>query len=279
MKHLIIVRGGGELGSGIAHCLHRAGFRVLILEQKKPTAMRRKVTFSDAMYRGESEVERVSCHRAKSLEEAQKRLKKGEIMMIADSEAKCVAELKPDVLIDAIVAHKDHGKEKGMADLTIALGPGFCAGRDVDVVVATGRGHNLGRLIYEGYSSKELDHGNGTVGESPNIEHLVFAPADGRVEMLRTISLMVKKGEVIGHLHVKEGESVDIKATIDGVLRGAIYDGSKVVAGQKIADIHPTMGQEECYTISDKARCIGGSVLEAVMAWESKKPKHRFFGR
>ena len=111
------------------------------------------------MYRGESEVERVSCHRAKSLEEAQKRLKKGEIMMIADPEAKCVAELKPDVLIDAIVAHKDHGKEKGMADLTIALGPGFCAGRDVDVVVATGRGHNLGRLIYEGYSSKELDHG------------------------------------------------------------------------------------------------------------------------
>ena len=189
-----------------------------------------------------------------------------------------MAELKPDVLIDAIVAHKSHGKEKGLAEHTIALGPGFCAGRDVDVVVETGRGHNLGRLIYEGYSSKDIDHGNGTVGENPNIEHLVFAPADGRVEMMRTISLMVKKGEVIGHLHVKEGESVDIKATIDGVLRGAIYDGSKVAAGQKIADIHPTMGQEECYTISDKARCIGGSVLEAVMAWESKKPKHRFFG-
>ena len=113
MKHLIIVRGGGELGSGIAHCLHRAGFRVLILEQKKPTATRRKVTFSDAMYRGESEVERVKCYRAKNIEDAQKRLKKGEIMMIADPEAKCVAALKPDVLIDAIVAHKNHGKEKG----------------------------------------------------------------------------------------------------------------------------------------------------------------------
>ena len=181
MKHLIIVRGGGELGSGIAHCLHRAGFRVLILEQKKPTATRRKVTFSDAMYRGESEVERVKCYRAKSIEDAQKRLKKGEIMMIADPEAKCVAALKPDVLIDAIVAHKNHGKEKGLAEHTIALGPGFCAGRDVDTVVETGRGHNLGRLIYEGYSSKDLDHGNGTVGENPNIEHLVFAPADGRV--------------------------------------------------------------------------------------------------
>ncbi|WP_419550709.1 selenium-dependent molybdenum cofactor biosynthesis protein YqeB, partial [Mitsuokella jalaludinii] len=256
----------------------RAGFRVLILEQKKPTATRRKVTFSDAMYRGESEVERVKCYRAKSIEDAQKRLKKGEIMMIADPEAKCVAALKPDVLIDAIVAHKTHGKEKGLAEHTIALGPGFCAGRDVDTVVETGRGHNLGRLIYEGYSSKDLDHGNGTVGENPNIEHLVFAPADGRVEMLRTISLMVKQGEVIGQLHVKDGEAVEIKATIDGVLRGAIYDGSKVEAGQKIADIHPTMGQEECYTISDKARCIGGSVLEAVMAWESEKPKHRFFG-
>ena len=195
------------------------------------------------MYRGESEVERVKCYRAKSIEDAQKRLKKGEIMMIADPEAKCVAALKPDVLIDAI----EH---------TIALGPGFCAGRDVDTVVETGRGHNLGRLIYEGYSSKDLDHGNGTVGENPNIEHLVFAPADGRVEMLRTISLMVKQGEVIGQLHVKDGEAVEIKATIDGVLRGDIYDG----------------------TISDKARCIGGSVLEAVMAWESEKPKHRFFG-
>ncbi len=282
MKHLIIVRGGGELGSGIAHCLHRAGFRVLILEQKKPTATRRKVSFSDAMYRGETEVERVTCYKAKNLADAQKRLKKGDVMMIADPEAECVAELKPDVLIDAIVAHENHGMKKDLAAHTIALGPGFCAGRDVDVVVETGRGHNLGRLIYEGYSSKDADHGNGTVGESPNIEHLVFAPADGRVEMLRTISLMVRKGEIIGHLHAKnEGkeETIEIKATIDGVLRGAVYDGIKVSAGQKIADIHPTMGQEECYTISDKARCIGGSVLEAVMAWESKKPKHRLFGR
>ena len=88
---------------------------------------------------------------------------------------------------------------------------------------------------------------------------------------------MVKKGETLAHLHMKDGKTVEIKATIDGVLRGIIYDGVKVAEGQKLADIHPTMGQEECYTISDKARCIGGSVLEAVMAWQSKKPKHRFF--
>lgn len=277
MKHLIIVRGGGEIASGIIHCLHCAGFRVLVLEQKKPTATRRKVSFSDAMYRGEAEVERVTCYRAKTLPEAAKRLKKGEVIMMADPEAKCVAELHPDVLVDAILNHQPTGTNKGMATHTIALGPGFCAGRDVDVVVETGRGHNLGRLIYEGYSSKDPDHGNGTVDASPNLDHLVFSPADGRIEVLRTISLVVKKGEPIAHLHTKEGKTIEIKATIDGVLRGVIYDGVKVAAGQKIADIHPTMGQEECYTISDKARCIGGSVLEAVMAWQSKKPKHRFF--
>ncbi len=277
MKHLIIVRGGGEIASGIIHCLHCAGFRVLVLEQKKPTATRRKVSFSDAMYRGEAEVERVTCYRAKTLPEAAKRLKKGEVIMMADPEAKCVAELHPDVLVDAILNHQPTGTNKGMAIHTIALGPGFCAGRDVDVVVETGRGHNLGRLIYEGYSSKDPDHGNGTVDASPNLDHLVFSPADGRIEVLRTISLVVKKGEPIAHLHTKEGKTIEIEATIDGVLRGIIYDGVKVAAGQKIADIHPTMGQEECYTISDKARCIGGSVLEAVMAWQSKKPKHRFF--
>ena len=229
MKHLIIVRGGGEIASGIIHCLHCAGFRVLVLEQKKPTATRRKVSFSDAMYRGEAEVERVTCYRAKTLPEAAKRLKKGEVIMMADPEAKCVAELHPDVLVDAILNHQPTGTNKGMATHTIALGPGFCAGRDVDVVVETGRGHNLGRLIYEGYSSKDPDHGNGTVDASPNLDHLVFSPADGRIEVLRTISLVVKKGEPIAHLHTKEGKTIEIEATIDGVLRGITKAGQLIL--------------------------------------------------
>ena len=199
--------------------------------------------------------------------------------MIADPEAKCVQELKPDVLIDATLNAKKPGINKDMAEHTIALGPGFCAGRDVDVVVETGRGHNLGRLIYEGYSSKDLDHGNGIIDAEHHLDHLVFSPADGQIEMLRAISLMVKKGETIANLHTKDGQTMEIKATIDGVLRGAIYDGIKVTAGEKIADIHPTLGQEECYMISDKARCIGGSVLEAVMVWQSSKKKHSFFNR
>lgn len=279
MKHLVIVRGGGELASGTIHALYRAGFRVLVLEQKEPSATRRRVAFSEAMYRGESKVERIVCHKAKNLIEAKDRLKKGELVMLEDPQAHCVKELKPQVLVDAILSHSTNGTTRDMAEHTIALGPGFCAGRDVDVVVETMRGHNLGRLIYEGYSARSQDIYSSTVGASANMEHLIFAPEEGTVDVLRTISLMVKQGETIALLHTPDGRTIEIKATIDGVLRGALHKGSKVKKEQKIADIHPTMGQEECFTISDKARCVAGSVLEAVMVWEQKRPKRRFFGR
>ena len=279
MKHLIVVRGGGELASGIVHMLYRAGFRVLILEQAQPSATRRRVTFSDAMYRGEATVERVTCHRAETLKEARRHLKEGKLVMLDDPGAKCVHALRPQVLVDAIAAHQNKGTKRDMAEHTIGLGPGFCAGRDVDVVVETMRGHNLGRLIYEGFSAREQDIENSTVGYARNVEQLLFAPEGGRLEMLHSISLMVKRGESIAHLHTPEGKTLELKATIDGVLRGALHTDTTVVKGQKVVDIHPTMGQEECFTISDKARCIAGSVLEAIMAWENKRPRRRFFHR
>ena len=279
MKHLVIVRGGGELASGTIHALSRAGFRVLVLEKKEPSATRRRVAYSEAMYRGQAKVERITCYKAENLHEAKARLKKGELVMLEDPEAKCVKELKPQVLVDAILSHTTNGTTKDMAEHTIALGPGFCAGRDVDVVVETMRGHNLGRLIYEGYSARSQDIESSTVGASANMEHLLFAPEDGTVDILSTISLMVKKGEPLAQIHTPDGRTIEMKATIDGVLRGALHRGSKVKKDQKIADIHPTMGQEECFTISDKARCVAGSVLEAVMVWEHKRPKRGFFSR
>ena len=279
MKHLVIVRGGGELASGTIHALFRAGFRVLVLEKKEPSATRRRVAYSEAMYRGQAKVERITCYKAENLHEAKARLKKGELVMLEDPEARCVKELKPQVLVDAILSHDTNGTTKDMAEHTIALGPGFCAGRDVDVVVETMRGHNLGRLIYEGYSARSQDIESSTVGVSANMEHLIFAPEEGTVDILSTISLMVKKGEPLAQIHTPDGRTIEMKATIDGVLRGALHRGSKVKKDQKIADIHPTMGQEECFTISDKARCVAGSVLEAVMVWEHKRPKRRFFGR
>lgn len=279
MKHLIIVRGGGELASGVIHALYRSGFRVLVLEQEEPTATRRRVSFSEAMYRGEQTVERITCYRVQDVADAKKRLKEGKLVMLADPKADCVRSLKAQVLVDAIVSHENKGTKRDMAEHTIALGPGFCAGRDVDVVVETGRGHNLGRLIYEGYSYKNQDLKNATVGMEHNTEHLLFAPESGKLEMLRGISLMVKRGESVAHLHTEDGRVMELKATIDGVLRGALHSGSIVRKGQKVADIHPTMGQEECFTISDKARCIAGAVLEAVMVWDSRRPKRRFFHR
>ncbi len=279
MKHLVIVRGGGELASGTIHALFRAGFRVLVLEKKEPSATRRRVAYSEAMYRGQAKVERITCYKAENLHEAKARLKKGELVMLEDPEAKCVKELKPQVLVDAILSHTTNGTTKDMAEHTVALGPGFCAGRDVDVVVETMRGHNLGRLIYEGYSARSQDIESSTVGASANMEHLLFAPEDGTVDILSTISLMVKKGEPLAQIHTPDGRTIEMKATIDGVLRGALHRGSKVKKDQKIADIHPTMGQEECFTISDKARCVAGSVLEAVMVWDHKRPKRGFFSR
>lgn len=279
MKHLIIVRGGGELASGVIHTLYHAGFGVLVLEQEKPTATRRRVSFSEAMYREEQTVERVTCYKAKDVDEAKKRLKAGQLVMLADPEARCIGSFKAQVLVDAIVSHENKGTKRDMAEQTIALGPGFCAGRDVDVVVETGRGHNLGRLIYEGYSYKDQDLKDATVGVEHNLDHLLFAPEDGTFEILRHISLMVKRGESLAYLHTEDGKVLELKAAIDGVLRGALHTGSVVRKGQKVADIHPTMGQEECFTISDKARCIAGSVLEAVLAWENEHPKRGFFHR
>ena len=276
MKHLVIVRGGGELASGTIHALFRAGFKVLVLEKKEPSATRRRVAYSEAMYRGQAKVERITCYKAENLHEAKARLKKGELVMLEDPEARCVKELKPQVLVDAILSHNTNGTNKDMAEHTIALGPGFCAGRDVDVVVETMRGHNLGRLIYEGYSYRDQQSDGGLVGDPANLEHLVFAPASGKVKILQNISMYVKKGEPLAVITSK-GKKTEVCATIDGMLRGAVHSGLTVEKGQKIADIHPHMSREECFAISDKARCIGGSVLTAIMAWESQDTKKSKF--
>jgi len=280
MKNLVIIRGGGELGSAIACTLHRTGFRVLILEQAQPTATRRRVAFSDAMTRGEATVERLTCHKAEELDEAKRLLKHGEIVMLDDADGRYISWFKPTVVVDAITAPEPVGTNKDMAQFTIALGPGYCAGRDVDVVVETGRGHSLGRLIYEGYSFKggaqSVEGSESDADES--LAHIVFAPVAGKVEIMQSISLMVKQGDLLARITDAQEQVTEVRAHLDGVMRGALPNGVQVAAGQKIAEIHPTLEQEECFTISDKARCISGSVLEAVVTWSTAhKKKYRFF--
>ena len=276
MKRLVVIRGGGELATAAAIYLHNSGFRVLMLEKAQPTSTRREVSFADAAYDGKKTVARVTCRREDSPREAEKRLKDGEVIMMIDPKGKHIPYFKSKVLLDGILAHENKGTLREWAEHTLALGPGFCAGRDVDAVIETMRGHNLGKIIYEGYSYRDqgklsLVDAAGAVGQ------ILFAPEAGRLEGLHSISHKTQKDEPIANIHREDGSVLEIRSQLDGVLRGIIHSGCTVKKGQKIADVNPVMTREECFTLTDKARCVAGSVLQAVMAWESRKRKRITF--
>ena len=269
MDNLIIVRGGGDIATGTIHKLHRSGFRVIVLEIDMPSTIRRKVAFSEAMYDNFSVVEGVTCQRAKDLDEAYSILADGNIPMISDSECNILHDVKPLALVDAILAKKNLGTNRTMAPITIALGPGFEASVDVDAVIETNRGHDLGRIIFEGFAQSNTGV-PGVIGGFGK-ESVIHSPDCGVIRNLCHIADHVKKGQVLGVV----GDT-KVKATIDGILRGIIKDGYEVTKGLKIADIDPRLEEKKnCFTISDKARCIGGSVLEAIMYLQRAKETNK----
>lgn len=259
MNQLVIVRGGGDIATGTIHKLYRSGFSVVILEIENPSAIRRKVAFSEAMYDGETSVEDVVCQKATSFKDVETILAKHRIPIIKDEHCDILNHMQPLALIDAILAKKNLGTKKDMAPITIALGPGFEAGVDVDAVIETQRGHDLGRVLFEGFAAKNTGV-PGIIGGYGK-ERVIHSPATGIIENLSDISDRVTKGQVIARV----GDT-RIEASIDGILRGIIKEGYLVTKGLKIADIDPRLEEEKnCFTISDKARCIGGSVLEAIL--------------
>lgn len=256
----VVVRGGGDLASGVIHRLHRCGYRVLILECEKPSAIRRMVSFCEAVYDGEAFVEGVLCRRVWELAECEDVWKAGEIPLLVDPQGKLLDNWKPEALVDAILAKKNLGTSRKMAGLTVALGPGFCAGYDVDYVVETMRGHNLGRVIEEGeaFPNTGIPGIVGGVGK----ERVIHAPCAGKIQTLSRIADFVEKGQEIARVG-----NAPVTAPLTGVLRGIIRDGYEVFEGMKIADIDPRKDEKEnCYTISDKARCIAGSVAEILLS-------------
>lgn len=259
MDNLVIVRGGGDIATGTIHKLFRSGFTVIILEVKNPTAIRRKVAFSEAMYDGTTIVEGITCQKANNLEDIISIIHNGKIPIIEDETCKILERLQPIALVDGILAKKNLGTSKDMVPITIALGPGFHAGVDVDAVIETQRGHELGRIILDGFATENTGV-PGIIG-GYGIERVIHSPADGIIHNICDISDKVKKGQVIATI----GNS-NVEATIDGILRGIIRDNFPVTKGLKIADIDPRLEEKKnCFTISDKARCIGGSVLEALL--------------
>ena len=275
MKKLVVIRGGGELATGIAHRLHNTGFQVLMLEKAAPSAIRRDIVFAEAVYDGEKKVERTICTRADSLHDAEKMLKNGQIVIMVDPEADCLQKLKPRILIDAIYAKRNMGTYMDMADFTVAIGPGFVAGRDVNCVIETTRGHNLGRIIYEGQALPEKE--TVELRALMRASHSINAPCDGYLEAGHPLSYIVKKDEVIAKLNMDGGNVFEIKAPVEGVLRGLLHDGCPVRTGLKIAEIDPSTQPANCTTISAKSRYISGSALEAMMAWENSHAKKSRF--
>lgn len=263
---LVIVRGAGDLATGIVYSLYKAHFKVIVLETQYPSSIRRRVALSEAVYDGESKVEDIESVLVKSYEEAlniiaNQNYKK--IPILIDPNCDILKKIKPTFLIDAIIAKKNLGTNKSMAKYTIALGPGFTAGKDCDIVIETMRGHNLGRMYLEGEAIPNTGI-PGNIG-GKEAERVIHASSDGIIENVKNIGDFVKEKEVIAYIN-NNNEKIEVLATFDGLLRGIIKDGFKVHKGLKIADIDPRKSEyDNCFTISDKARNLGGSVLTAMM--------------
>jgi xanthine dehydrogenase accessory factor len=257
-NRVIIIRGGGDIGTGVAHMLYRSGFNIVVLEIETPTVIRRKVSFAQAVFDGKTAVEGVTAVKADTREEIYAIWQEGNIPVFVDPKCSILSEIKADVLVDATLAKKNTDMHKDLAPITIALGPGFKAGEDVDIVIETRRGHNLGRLIFEGRA--EPDTGNPEAVRGYSEQRVLRAPCDGRVTNVLDIGDEVKKGETVCYVDKKP-----VSSPIDGVIRGVIMNKIHVVKGFKIGDVDPRGIKESCYTISDKARAIGGGVLEAVL--------------
>lgn len=299
---LIICRGAGDLATGIIHRLHRAGHRVIALETDYPAAIRRQVSFCEAVYDGSAAVEGVTARLVPALADAETDtetysgindtpaahvasekwdrsaieavLEAGEVPLLIDPKGESIALLKPDVVVDAIIAKKNLGTTINMAPLVIGVGPGFTAGHDVHLVIESMRGHNLARIITDGMAQPNTGVPGNIAGFTS--ERVIHAPAAGYIHDVRKIGDIVQKGDEIARIYPDKesydnalSEYVPVNATITGIIRGLIREGYYFREGFKIADIDPRASElTNCFTISDKARSIAGSVLEAVSAFE-----------
>ncbi len=256
---IVVIKGAGEMASAVAWRLYRSHMRqILMLETAAPLAVRRAVSFCEAVVDGQQIVEDVTAQRVDNIDSVRVCWQKSQLAVSVDPDWKLLAGIQPDVVIDAILAKHNLGTRMDEAPLVIGLGPGFAAGQDVHLVVETQRGHHLGRIITAG----SAEPNTGIPGEISGYteERVLRAPCDGEFKAAYSIGDPVKKGDRIGTI-----ASQIVRAQIDGVLRGLIRSASHVKQGLKIGDIDPRGDAHYCHTISDKARAISGSVLEAIL--------------
>ena len=259
---LVVIRGAGDLATGIAVRLHRAGADIAMLDVAIPTAVRRTVAFSEAIRLDEAQVEGITAKLCQSVEEARDFMAEGNIAVLVDPEGATIGQFKPEVLVDAIIAKKNLGTTKDMAPVVIGVGPGFHAGTDSNAdchaAIETKRGHYLGRVIYDGSPIPNTGIPGNIGGHAA--DRVLRAPVDGLFEPVAQIGDTVKAGDLVARVN-----GVDLPATIDGVLRGLLQEGVPVTKGMKSGDIGPRCKRGHCFSCSDKARAIGGGVLEALL--------------
>ncbi len=255
---LVVIRGAGDIATGVALRLWRTGMRVVMTDLEQPTAIRRTVAFSQAVIHGEAVVEDAAALRADSPAQALELLERGMIPVLADPQGTCVPALRPDAVVDAILAKKNLGTRITDAPVVVGVGPGFTAGEDCHAVVETMRGHYLGRALYQG-SAQPNTGIPGLIGGFAG-ERVLRAPADGTFHQFLDIGSQVKQGDTAG-----EVDGVPMLCTLDGVLRGILPEGTPVHKGMKAGDIDPRCKPEHCTCASDKALAVGGGVLEAIL--------------
>ena len=255
---LILVKGAGDLATGTAVRLVRSGFQVVMTEVAQPTAVRRTVAFSQCMYDGTAVVEGITARRTAGRDQARAALAAGEIPVLADPQAAILAQLPFMAVVDAILAKKNLGTHITDAPIVLALGPGFTAGSDCHGVIETKRGHDLGRLILVGSAIPNTGV-PGDVGGYTK-ERIIRAPADGPFEPVVQIGQLVSQGDVVARV-----SGIPVAAQLTGIVRGMLPAGIPVTAGMKAGDIDSRCEVRHCFTVSDKARAIGGGVLEGTL--------------
>lgn len=260
----ILIRGAGDLATGIASRLYGAGYRILMTEIETPLTVRRTVALSRAVYEGESQVEEMKGIRVSDQKAAETVMEQGDIAVMADPDMACREWFRPDVIVDAILAKRNLGTRITDAPFVIGVGPGFTAGQDCNCVVETKRGHTLGNIIWKGSAIPNTGV-PGNVG-GYTIERLIRASEDGKIEPKVRIGDQVEKGQVVAFTG-----GVPVYAQMSGIVRGMLQEGADVTRNLKIGDIDARAEESNCYTISDKARAIGGGVLEAVTGFERMK--------
>jgi xanthine dehydrogenase accessory factor len=265
---VVLIKGAGDMASGIALRLGHARFKVVMTDIALPTAVRRTVAFCRAITEGKTVVEDLTAVSAKTIGEVRDALAAGFIPVLADPQGAIVKELHPDVVVDAIMAKKNLGTAMGDAPVVIGVGPGFTAGEDCHAVVETKRGHTLGRVITAWDHPAQALPNTGVPGDigGYTVERLLRAPADGTFEEKTRIGDRISRGDVVA---LAGGQP--IRAEIDGIVRGLLPTGLPVTRGMKAGDIDPRCEESHCFTVSDKALAIAGGVLEAILRFQPEQ--------